>query len=237
MARATDVDGTFLTRVDISDRAGRVLGDVAVVIPEPLSVDDNGDSLTVDSPQLPAALVGGRFDTNIGSSVPIDVTILEPLSIDDNGASLTTDTPQLPAALVGGRLDVNVGNALPTQPALLAVVIAGGANAIATLTFPAAGAGLFHYLTHLFLKRVATAALAGGAILTVTSTNLPGNPSWRTGNQMSITVATQEGAILLDQAYAFPLRSAVANTATTIVMPAAGAAVSWHAVAQYYTGT
>jgi hypothetical protein len=32
-----------------------------------VSVDDNGGSLTVDTPQLPAALVGGRLDTNIGA--------------------------------------------------------------------------------------------------------------------------------------------------------------------------
>jgi len=32
-----------------------------------LPVTDNGGSLTVDTPQLPAALVGGRLDSNIGS--------------------------------------------------------------------------------------------------------------------------------------------------------------------------
>jgi len=32
-----------------------------------VSVDDNGGSLTVDTPQLPPALVGSRLDTNIGS--------------------------------------------------------------------------------------------------------------------------------------------------------------------------
>lgn len=32
-----------------------------------LSVDDNGASLTVDSTQLPAALVGGRLDENVGA--------------------------------------------------------------------------------------------------------------------------------------------------------------------------
>jgi len=32
-----------------------------------LSVDDNGGSLTVDTPQLPAALVGGRLDGNVGA--------------------------------------------------------------------------------------------------------------------------------------------------------------------------
>lgn len=32
-----------------------------------VSVDDNGGSLTTDTPQLPGALVGGRLDTNIGA--------------------------------------------------------------------------------------------------------------------------------------------------------------------------
>jgi hypothetical protein len=32
-----------------------------------VSVDDNGGSLTVDTPQLPAALVGGRLDENVGA--------------------------------------------------------------------------------------------------------------------------------------------------------------------------
>lgn len=32
-----------------------------------VSVDDNGGSLTVDTPQLPAALVGARLDTNVGA--------------------------------------------------------------------------------------------------------------------------------------------------------------------------
>jgi hypothetical protein len=32
-----------------------------------VSVDDNGGSLTIDTPQLPAALVGGRLDENVGA--------------------------------------------------------------------------------------------------------------------------------------------------------------------------
>ena len=35
-----------------------------------LSVDDNGGSLTVDSAQLPAALVGGRLDVVVGAALP-----------------------------------------------------------------------------------------------------------------------------------------------------------------------
>jgi len=89
-------------------------------------VTDNAGSLTVDTPQLPAALVGGRLDSNVGAwfgattptvgqkamaaSIPVaiasDQTVIP---VSDNAGSLTVDTPQLPAALVGGRLDANVG--------------------------------------------------------------------------------------------------------------------------------
>jgi len=41
--------------------------DQLVTLAEPVSVDDNGGSLTVDTPQLPAALVGGRLDENLGA--------------------------------------------------------------------------------------------------------------------------------------------------------------------------
>lgn len=89
-------------------------------------VTDNGGSLTVDTTQLPAALVGGRLDNNVGSwlgstaptvgqktmdnSVPVVIASNQTvIPISDNSSSLTVDTPQLPAALVGGRLDNNVG--------------------------------------------------------------------------------------------------------------------------------
>lgn len=113
------------------------------------------------------------------------------------------------------------------------VTVTGGANAIATATLAAPGASLFHYITHISIRRVATAALAGGAILAVTTTNLNGR-SWRTGRQASITVSTFDGGLLLDQEFVHPLKSDVANTATTIVCPAAGAAVSWQIVVDYF---
>lgn len=55
--------------------------------------------------QLPAALVGGRLDVNIGAGT---------VTVQDGAGSITVDSAQLPAALVGGRLDVVVGAALPT---------------------------------------------------------------------------------------------------------------------------
>lgn len=64
-ASPISVDGAFLTDAQLRATPVPVSGTVSVN--EPVSVDDNGGSLTVDTPQLPAALVGGRLDSNIGS--------------------------------------------------------------------------------------------------------------------------------------------------------------------------
>lgn len=112
----------------------------------------------------------------------------------------------------------------------LFVNTAGGANLAATLTLPAAGAGLFHYIVSIRLSRIATAALAGAALLAITTTNL-GAMAWRVGNAM-VAGGTQ---LDVDFQPAQPYRSAVANTASTIVCPIPGAAVSWELAATYYT--
>ena len=97
-----------------------------------VTVADGGGSLTVDTPQLPAALVAGRLDVSIGASpatVPVSdaggsltvdgtVSVVEPVSVDDNGGSLTVDgtvtaDTELPAA---AALADGAGN--PTAPAV-----------------------------------------------------------------------------------------------------------------------
>jgi len=115
-------------------------------------------------------------------------------------------------------------------PAPLAVTVTAAANTGATLTLPAAGAGLFHYITRLEINRTATAALAGTATLVITSTNLPGSLAWSVGNAM-VAGGTQRD---LDATYVQPLKSSVANTNTTVVMPVPGAAVLWRANVFYY---
>ena len=117
-------------------------------------------------------------------------------------------------------------------PSTLAVTVTAAANTGATLTLPAAGAGLYHYITSLHISRNATAALAGTATLVITTTNLPGSLAFSTGNAMLA------GGIQVDYQMNFsnPLKSSVANTNTTIVMPVPGAAVLWRAVATYYVG-
>ena len=106
------------------------------------------------------------------------------------------------------------------------------ANTTFTITLAAAGAGLFHYITHIDAYRNATAALAGTATLIYTTTNLPGSPAWSVGNAMAAGGTQQD--IIAD--FSNPLKSSVANTATTLVVPAHGAAVLGRANVGYFVG-
>lgn len=119
-----------------------------------------------------------------------------------------------------------------TAPSLLAVTGTAAANTGVTLTLPAAGAGLFHYITRLEITRNATAALAGTATLVITSTNLPGTPAWSVGNAMA--AGGTQPDVIAD--FSHPLKSSAANTNTTIVAPVPGAAVLWRLNAFYYVG-
>jgi len=112
----------------------------------------------------------------------------------------------------------------------LCVVIAPAANTGGTITLPAV-AGQFHYITAIEITRNATAALAGTATLVITTTNLPGGGTWfRVGNLM-VAGGTQKD---VNQQFASPIKSSVANTNTTIVFPVPGAAVLWTATVWYY---
>lgn len=117
-------------------------------------------------------------------------------------------------------------------PAILWVTVTAAANTAATITLPAAGAGMFHYITYLNCRRNATAALAGTATLIITTTNLPGSPAWSSGNAMIAGGTTED----VNFQSSNPIKSLVANTATTIVMPAPGAAVLNRGNCAYYIG-
>lgn len=144
--------------------------------------------------------------------------------------------------LLGGRLDsvrrvqridtVSVPSiGVPIKPSVLAVAINPAANTAGTITLPAV-ASQFHYITHITIKRQATAALAGTAVLAITTTNLPtGGTLTRVGNAM-VAGGTQSD---LDAEYNSPIKSSVVNTASTVVFPAPGAAVTWSAIVHYYT--
>ena len=118
-------------------------------------------------------------------------------------------------------------------PATLHVTATAAANTAATATLPSAGVGLFHYITHIDITRNATAALAGTATIIHTTTNLPGSPAWSVGNAMAA------GGTQIDVVYdpTVPLKSSVANTATTVVCAAGGLAVLGRVNVSYYVGS
>jgi hypothetical protein len=119
----------------------------------------------------------------------------------------------------------------PPFPTTLWVTATAAANTAATASLPAV-AGMFHYITHIDITRNATAALAGTATIIHTTTNLPGSPAWSVGNAMAAG-GTQLDAFI---DFAVPLRSSVANTATTVVAAAGGAAVLGRVNVGYYIG-
>ncbi len=117
-------------------------------------------------------------------------------------------------------------------PSTLFVTATAAANTAATASLPAAGVGMFHYITSINITRNATAALAGTATLIHTTTNLPGSPAWSVGNAMAA------GGTQLDVDFSptTPLKSLLANTATTVVAAAAGLAVLGRVNVSYYVG-
>lgn len=112
-----------------------------------------------------------------------------------------------------------------------AVTAVGASGASVTLTIPAAGAGLFHYLTHVHITMYAAAALTPSATPnSVTTTNLPGSIAW------TFPTAGAQGVVaLIDETFnAAPIKSSVSNTATTIVCPAFTGAI-WRVIVNYFS--
>lgn len=152
----------------------------------------------------------------------------------DQAVNLLQDNIKRAFAAIGELLsgyvkteDAVISNPTPSN---LAVTATAAANTSATATLPAVP-GKYHYITGIVLMRAATAALAGTATLVHTSTNLPGSPAWTVGNAM-VAGGTQ---LDLNFRPGTPLRSSAAGVATTITMPAAGAAVLNRIVVTYYT--
>jgi hypothetical protein len=116
-------------------------------------------------------------------------------------------------------------------PSTLGVNSTGAAAAAVTLTLPAPGAGLFQYVDSVEITLYSSAARTGGATpVTVTSTNLPGNPTWLFPSAGAI--GTRDTYSLITDA---PVRASTANTAVTIVCPAVTGGI-WNVKALYRTG-
>ncbi len=126
------------------------------------------------------------------------------------------------AATESGTWTVQPGNTanttpwlVSTTPDILGVTATGAAAAAVTLTLPAV-ASQFHYISHIEITKYCTLAITGTATpVLVTTTNLAGNPVFTFDTAQAIGTS-------LNRNYepSSELRSAVVNTATTIVCPA-----------------
>lgn len=119
------------------------------------------------------------------------------------------------------------------RAAQLHVTATAAVNTASTATLPAAGAGLFHYITSIQLvKLYSVIGVAAGAGVIVTSTNLPGNPAWTTEQ-----LASAAGSVVkvIDYQATTPLKCLVANTNTTLVAPVQLQTI-WRWNVSYFTG-
>ena len=98
-----------------------------------------------------------------------------------------------------------------------ALTATGAAAAAVTLTIPSPGAGLSQFIYVIQINKFNTALLvAGAAPVTVTTTNLPGTPSFDFGADAA-TQGTFQTLLLQPMA---PFKAAAPATAITIVCPA-----------------
>ena len=204
------VAGTTTVDIVLSDTPGNpgsVSSVTSVSIVSPLG------SRTALSQSIPVNLVGGAAQNQINLA-----------TVNGTGINLgrIDQANSLPVTLSSNE----IGGAYADK----VVSSKSGVNAINTLTLPAA-VGAFHFIKYIFISRSCTAAIVGSAILDYTTTNLNGM-AWMVGNALAVG-ATQ---IDINNNFQSPLVSAIVNTATTIVVPAIGAAGISEISVAYYTG-
>lgn len=117
-------------------------------------------------------------------------------------------------------------------PATSVITATAAGGAALTLTIPAPGAGLFQYINWIRIEHFATALLvAAAAPVIVTTTNIPGTPSFNFRADAAPQGTLTEKVIGNDM----PIRASAANTAVTVVCPLT-ASVLWRVTASYRVG-
>lgn len=130
------------------------------------------------------------------------------------------------------RVDATGALSVVGRPSDLVVSVTAAASTALTATLPAAGAGLYHYITKIAVTKYCTIAITGTAAPTVvTTTNIPGSLAYTMATAMAIGTTIDR----LDDYADAPLKVAAANTATTIVAPLVTNAL-WRINVQYFVG-
>jgi hypothetical protein len=133
------------------------------------------------------------------------------------------------------KATITTANALKVDSGISTntVTTTAATGVAATLTLPAAGIGLFHYITSLQIHIYATGARTGAATPTlVTTTNITGSPAFTFETAQAIGTNTPIQGF---KDLTTPLKTTAANTATTIVAPIATGGI-WRITATYFTG-
>lgn len=132
------------------------------------------------------------------------------------GAATAANQATMIANQTNGSQIVQINNPILVTAAGLVQSVTGATGAAVTATLPAV-VGQFHYITLLEIHKYFTVANAASATpLVVTTTNLPGSLAFTFGQPAGAIGVTDERVYGPNS----PLKSSVANTATTIVCPA-----------------
>jgi hypothetical protein len=219
---AVPVSGTFW-------QATQPVSGTVAVSNSSFPVTDNAGSLTVDAPVGTPVFVRLSDGSAAIATLPVSLASLPALATGGNviGAVTQSGTWNVTDAL----LNTHAQTFKPVTPQ----TTLSSANSTVTLTIAAAGASLFHYITRIriSLHNTSAAAVAGSAVtLSFTSTNIPGSLAWTEGNAL----AAGASKVVCDEVLSQPIKTSVANTATTIVAPACGAGVLCRITVYYYTG-
>lgn len=105
----------------------------------------------------------------------------------------------------------------------------GTAGSALTVTIPAPTySGGYIYITGISIWRSSAAAVAGTAVLDLTTTNLR-SLEWLVGNAIAAGQTIKD----VEMQVTFPFRSTSAGTPVTFVLPAAGTGVQWSVNVMY----
>lgn len=136
---------------------------------------------------------------------------------------------------VTGRASISQSNVYARPiPSTIGLTATGAVNAAVTATLAAGGAGLFHYITLIELRKLYNViGVAAGAGVIITSTNLVGTPAWTTEQEAKAAGTVEE--VIKWFAHGNPIKSTNPNIATTFVAPAQLETI-WRWNIQYYLG-
>lgn len=164
---------------------------------------------------------------NVGGTAPNNAITIR---ITNGGGTVFQNASTPAGTNVIGHVINDAGSTTAISAANLVQSTTAAAAAAVTCTLPAAGAGLFHYITRINIIKYATVATVGGVTpIVVTTTNLPGSLAWTTPTAQAVGTNYET-----DIQSTSPIKSSAANVATTVVCPAT-TSIIWRVNVYYYT--